>query len=861
MTLFRSHALAGAILALLAAAVFLGIDLNRSGREEVLRQFDAFQVLLARQLAHQAAAYLEERSEHLQILARLASIQTGDAAKIPADLALYDPAPKNAQNTTITVLDTAGTVVFSTRESAAGLNCANRDFFQWATSKKNRGAVFVSSWTRAANQSKVTPSGSSFLLATPLYQSSWSSTSRRSVQTWSGVLVMTVDLETVLTKHLATLAPKDSHARVWVMDQDGTVLLQPEHPEMVQKNVVRAGPQCAQCHVSLNFARKMLDTQVGAIEYKLKDHVRKRAAFVPMRFANASWVMVVNAPYDKVTAFVGQSYRKTLLLLGAVAAALSLASVLVYRINLSRVRAQAEAREWQQKHQLEEQVRRAEERYRTLFEQSPDGIVMMDPDTLQPIEFSDAAHRQLGYSREEFAALRWSDVEANGTPERTKRWVEQLLQRGEARFETEHRTKQGELRQVEVIAQTLKLGDRTILHCIHHDITERKRAEAALAHHSKQLETLHQLSLGIAAETETGALLTTITTQTLKLFRGTDGGLWLYRHGRDVLDWVVDSAGAVATDGVSLRKGEDLAGKVWEAGVPLVVADYQHWEGRITQIEKRPCAATMAAPLAWGDTFVGVLQVGSDTPACFTGEDAALLGLIATQAAIAIRNAALLEQVRADDATKTTLLHDVNHRVKNNLSRLLEIIRLERERALPAATEWHGALNDLEHRLRGMEVVHGMLSTAQWQPLPLHELVTRIVTAALSGSPIRDRIRVSVVAPSEPLAVVPEQATALALILSELASNSVKHAFGQRAEGHLEVRLRVEDRAKGRPLIRLQYRDDGPGWPEAVLHGQKRHVGLHLIQTSVRSPLRGELVLRNDEGAVAELVFKLALVE
>jgi hypothetical protein len=36
-------------------------------------------------------------------------------------------------------------------------------------------------------------------------------------------------------------------------------------------------------------------------------------------------------------------------------------------------------------------------------------------------------------------------------------------------------------------------------------------------------------------------------------------------------------------------------------------------------------------------------------------------------------------------------------------------------------------------------------------------------------------------------------------------------------------------------------------------------VGLHLMQASVRSPLRGELKLRNEEGAVAELVFRLAL--
>jgi two-component system, sensor histidine kinase PdtaS len=275
----------------------------------------------------------------------------------------------------------------------------------------------------------------------------------------------------------------------------------------------------------------------------------------------------------------------------------------------------------------------------------------------------------------------------------------------------------------------------------------------------------------------------------------------------------------------------------------------------------RPCPSAMAAPLRWGDKFLGVLEVRSATPGFFTREDAALLGLFATQAAIAVKNAGLLERVRRDEDIKTTLLHDVSHRVKNNLARLLEIIRLERERFTPAMTGCHAALADLEQRLRSMELVHTMLSTSQWRPLPLRELVTQVVTSALSGSPIRERIRVSVLAPADTFQVVPEQATALALILSELATNSVKHAFNSRAEGRMEVHLQVECEAKGRPSVRLKFQDDGPGWPEDVLLGQSRHVGLRLIQASVRSPLRGELALRNDHGAVAEVSFKLALIE
>ncbi len=96
--------------------------------------------------------------------------------------------------------------------------------------------------------------------------------------------------------------------------------------------------------------------------------------------------------------------------------------------------------------------------------------------------------------------------------------------------------------------------------------------------------------------------------------------------------------------------------------------DRQRWEGGPPTEGESPWTAAMAAPLRWGDAFLGVLEIHSDTAGFFTREHAALLGLFATQAAIAIKNAGLLEQVRRDESIKTTLLHDVSYRVKNNLS-------------------------------------------------------------------------------------------------------------------------------------------------------------------------------------------------
>jgi len=856
----RRHFLIAVILALLGGAAYLAIDLHRSGREQVLRQYNALQLLLAKEAAHEAVLYLKEASDYLEGLARLDSVRRSRWEDIRKDLESYRGSPGAFQGAAISVVNTQGVAAFSTAGDMQGWDGSAAEFFQWAKDKRNEGKVYISSWARETTAPNGIAPGS-FLLATPLYHSDRDSTSGRTVKTRSGVLLLTVDLQGFLTGHLAALGPASGLDRIWIMDRDGTILMQSEHPEMARLNIFRAGPQCAQCHVSFDYARTMLVGGSGAAEYQLKQQPKKLAAFVPVQVANASWVLVVNTPYDEVTAFVGREFRRTLLLIGTVVLALCLASLMVYRANVLRLRAREEARQWRERLELEEKIRRAEERFRTLFEQSPDGILMVDPETMLPIEFSEAAHRQLGYSREEFARMPVGDHEGGGSPEAARARIKRLLAQGSARFEIEQRTKEGARCNVEVIAQTLKLENRTVLLCIHHDITERKRAEEALARRSTQLEALHEVSLRIAAETDTGALLRTITTQALRLFRGTAGGLLLCRREPQALEWVVSVGGDPALVGTCVKKGEELAGKSWETGSPLVLGHHPRRNGQVIAPGKWPCASAIAAPLRWGEDFLGVLQLGSDTPGFWSREDAALLELIATQAAIAVKNAALLDQVRRDDTTKTTLLHDVNHRVKNNLARLLEIVRLEAERSAPGEPGCQGAFRDLENRLRGMETVHTMLSTSQWHPLPLRELVTQIVSGALSGSRLHEQIQVSVLAPGDPLWVVPEQATALALILSELTSNSVKHAFRHRQEGRLEVHLRVENGSAGRPLVRLQYSDDGPGWPEPVLNGQSDQVGLRLIRSSVRSPLRGELNLRNEQGAVAELVFRLALAK
>jgi PAS domain S-box-containing protein len=140
-----------------------------------------------------------------------------------------------------------------------------------------------------------------------------------------------------------------------------------------------------------------------------------------------------------------------------------------------------------QKSLQEESARR-----QILFDQSPDGILIVDPQTARFLEFNATAHRQLGYSREEFARLSIPDIEAQKSPDETRTRMADVIKNGRADFETLHVTHQGKLRNVHVTAQIITFDGKPVYFCTWRDITERIAAEEALLQSEMRFRNLFQ---------------------------------------------------------------------------------------------------------------------------------------------------------------------------------------------------------------------------------------------------------------------------------------------------------------------------------------------------------------------------------
>jgi PAS domain S-box-containing protein len=192
------------------------------------------------------------------------------------------------------------------------------------------------------------------------------------------------------------------------------------------------------------------------------------------------------------------------------------------------------------------------------------------------------------------------------------------------------------------------------------DFTGRKQTEEESHRRAAQLEALRQIGLELTAQLDLDTLLQSIASRAVELLGGISGGLYLYRPQQNVLEWsVAVGPNLPPPPGAILKQGEGLSGKAWKTDEVMVVDDYQHWEGRTAIYEGYPLTAIVAAPIRWGDQFLGVLNVLGEPPRTFSPADAELLDLFATQAAAAIENARLHRALR-DHAEQ--LEHSVQER-------------------------------------------------------------------------------------------------------------------------------------------------------------------------------------------------------
>jgi two-component sensor histidine kinase len=196
------------------------------------------------------------------------------------------------------------------------------------------------------------------------------------------------------------------------------------------------------------------------------------------------------------------------------------------------------------------------------------------------------------------------------------------------------------------------------------------------------------------------------------------------------------------------------------------------------------------------------------------------------------------EQLRTSLAEKEMLIREVHHRVKNSMQVISSLLRLQlRQTEDPEA---RGFLQDTENRVAAMAMVHQQLyDSRNLARIDFGPHVRKLVSHlfGLHGAASK---AITFQADAQDISLGIDLAVPCSLIVNELVSNALKHAFPDGREGTIRVSLR---RNGGR--CKLVVADDGVGFPPGVDFRRAKTMGLRVV-AALAGQLQGSIHL--DEG-------------
>jgi PAS domain S-box-containing protein len=205
---------------------------------------------------------------------------------------------------------------------------------------------------------------------------------------------------------------------------------------------------------------------------------------------------------------------------------------------------------------------------------------------------------------------------------------------------------------------------------------------------AEEFSDLYETTRDVTAQYDLHGLLHTLTERAAHLLHATDGDMQLYDDLRGDLEVIVNLNNHVAM-GTRTRLGEGLAGRVAQSGTPLVVDDYETWDGREKKYEGLHAHGAVDVPMRHAGRLIGVLSVYEcgESRRKFNEDDVRLLSLFASHAASAVHNARLLKETRAR-AEQLSTLNEVGRTISSNvdIENVIEALQSQAARIIPFDT-------------------------------------------------------------------------------------------------------------------------------------------------------------------------------
>jgi PAS domain S-box-containing protein len=206
------------------------------------------------------------------------------------------------------------------------------------------------------------------------------------------------------------------------------------------------------------------------------------------------------------------------------------------------------------------------------------------------------------------------------------------------------------------------------------------------------------------------------------------------------------------------------------------------------------------------------------------------------------------EKLRQSLQEKEVLLREVHHRVKNNLQVVSSLLHLQSLHTRDRASA--EMFQESQYRVRSMALVHERLyRSSDLAQVDFTEYIQTLASSMLQSYKI-DGGRIGLETNVHAVRLAIDTAVPCGLLINELVSNCLKHAFVGRGHG----RVRIELTALTEAEVLLSVADDGIGLPSDIEPGNSKTFGMQVIAALV-DQLHGELEVRRHAGTEFRILF------
>lgn len=455
-------------------------------------------------------------------------------------------------------------------------------------------------------------------------------------------------------------------------------------------------------------------------------------------------------------------------------------------------------------------------KFKTIILDNTDSIIVHDING-NFVYVNETACNFLGYTEDELIKINLYDLNVPESSRLIKPRIKEIMEKDELVFQSAHLKKDKSVVNVEINAKLVEFKEEKLIFCVARDITELKKTEKNLTSLTSIKEREERLSL--------------VTNNMLDLiYQVNSKGIFEY-----VSPSVKELLGYEAEDITGMRDFEliniihpddfeilidTLQSAIKTLEPKRVQHRYKHADGHYIWVE------TIGNPL-------------SDDKGEFSG------AVYITRDITELKN--VENQLKSSLEEKEVLLREIHHRVKNNMQIISSLLNLQSRHLTDKRTV--NILKESRNRVKSMAMVHEELYRSNdLSKIDFAEYIQRLLLGLFSSYGV-DYDHISPEVNVENILLDIGTAVPCGLIISELVSNSLKHAFLNKNNGKISIKFDL-NRSKHVLIVA----DNGTGFPEDIDFKNTKTLGLQLVNTLVKQ-LHGSIAISRENGTSFKIIF------